>query len=94
MRDSSPGDWIPIGTLIRLPRLRPVECPVSRAAPCTLAGDALFLIAAISPTPDFAQPITVPEGFTGNSIQIPHPAGGVVYLRFHDDPRLVGRVTA
>lgn len=94
VRDGAPGDWVSIGTLIRLPRLHPVKCPAESHNACLLTGSGLFLIDAISPTADFADPITVPEGFTGNSIQIPRPAGGVVYLRFHDDPQLVGRVTA
>ena len=28
------GDWLPLGTLVRLPRLKQMTCPADPAAPC------------------------------------------------------------
>jgi len=30
--------------------------------------------------------MTVPDGFTGTALQLPHTVGGVVYLHLRDDP--------
>ncbi|WBO21932.1 hypothetical protein [Sphingomonas abietis] len=109
VRDGAAGDWIPLGTLVRLPRLRQLDCPsspapapsapASPAAPvptpaqtCTLSGDDLFLIAAVSTTPGFEQPAEVPDGYPGTTIAIPHPANGALYLRLRDDPATVSKI--
>jgi len=92
-RDGIAGDWLPIGTLVRLPTIRQVRCPSDAAAPaCELSGDNLFLIAAVSPTPGFEHAATIPDGYPGNSIQVPRPTGDALYVRWHDDPTGVGQI--
>ncbi|UAK25394.1 hypothetical protein [Sphingomonas nostoxanthinifaciens] len=93
VRDGIAGDWLPIGTLVRLPAIRQLHCPDDPAAQaCELSGDNLFLIAAVAPTAAFDHPVAIPEGYPGTSIQVPRPAGGALYVRWHDDPAIAGHI--
>jgi hypothetical protein len=92
VRGGTAGGWVALGTLVRLPRLRQLICPPDPGASCTLSGDDLFLIAALSATPGFEHPSDVPEGFPGAMVQAPHPTGGTLFLRLRDDPTVVGRL--
>jgi hypothetical protein len=92
VRDGIAGDWLSLGTLVRLPTIRRLDCPADAAATCRLSGDNLFLIAAISSTRGFEQPTAVPDGFPGDTIQVPHPVNGTLYLRLHDDPGIISRL--
>jgi hypothetical protein len=91
VRDKVAGDWLTLGTLVRLPTLRQLHCG-ERGAACELTGDQLFLLQSVSATPGFEQPVTIPPGFPGNAIQVPRPAGGALFVRLHDDPDVVSRV--
>jgi hypothetical protein len=84
--DGTPGDWIPLATLVRLPTLDSLHCPPDAAAPCTLTGSSLYLVDALSVTPDFATPIDVPEGFVGNILNLPRPPKTGFYLKLRDEP--------
>jgi hypothetical protein len=53
---------------------------------CSLIGEKLFLIDAVSVDPDFANPVTVPDGFVERSLTIPEPKNQSVYLKLRDDP--------
>ena len=90
--DGTPGDWIPLATLVRLPTLETLRCPSDPAAPCTLAGSSLYLVDALSTTPDFANPIDVPEGFVGNVLTLPRPQKSGFYLRLRDEPESANNV--
>lgn len=85
------GDWQPLVTVARLPQLRGLACPAEGPS-CTLAGNDLFLIAAIGDKPDLAGATLVPPGFVGSSIALPRPAGKTLYLRLHDAPESVVQV--
>jgi len=87
------GDWLPLGTLVRLPGFKELRCPHAPAKPCTLAGSNLFLATAFSATRDFANPAEVPPEFTGMQIAVPHPANGVLYMRLRDDPAAAATLT-
>jgi hypothetical protein len=52
--DGVTGDWLPLGTLVRLPGFKELRCPRAMAKPCTLTGTNLFLASSIGPTPDFS----------------------------------------
>jgi hypothetical protein len=56
---------------------------------CTLTGDKLFLIDAISADPDFTSAITVPDGFVEARLTIPAPKGKTLYIKLRDDPSTV-----
>ena len=87
--DGTAGDWKPLATLARLPRIENLACPDNKndaPAPCTLSGRDLFLIGAVAADRAFAQPVTVPPGFTGGSLAVPRPADGKLYLRLRDAP--------
>jgi hypothetical protein len=53
---------------------------------CTLDGDKLFLIDAVSADSDFTNSVTVPDGFVESTLTIPQPDGKSIYLKLRDDP--------
>ncbi len=87
---SRESDWLPLGTLVRLPTLAHLQCSADIATPCSLTGTNLFLIQAVSADPGFANPQAVPDGFTGNSLPVPHPAAaGTLFVKLRDDPQAI-----
>jgi hypothetical protein len=91
--DGVTGDWLPLGTLVRLPGFKELRCPRAVAKPCTLSGTNLFLAASIAATPDFDNATDVPPEFTGTQLSVTHPSGGILYLRLRDDPATVQTLT-
>ena len=87
--DGVKGEWMPLGTLVRLPGFKELHCPRSASKPCTLTGTNLFLAASIGSTPEFDFATDVPPDFTGTQLSVPHPANGVLYLKLRDDPETV-----
>ncbi len=85
---SRESDWLPLGTLVRLPSLAHLQCTSDPNAPCSLSGQNLFLIQSVSADPAFANANPVPDGFTGNALPVPHPAGasGTLFVKLRDDP--------
>jgi hypothetical protein len=91
--DGSTGDWLPLGTLVRLPGFKDLRCPRAVSKPCMLSGNNLFLADSIAATPDFANSIDVPGEFTGTQLAVPHPVNGTLYLKLRDDPATVQTLT-
>ncbi|HTD95557.1 MAG TPA: hypothetical protein VK627_01455, partial [Edaphobacter sp.] len=91
--DGTPGDWLPLVTLVRLPTLKDLHCPPDTAQPCTLTGSSLYLVEAIATDADFTAPTTVPEGFIGTTLTLPRPGKSGFYLRLRDDPADANPVT-
>jgi hypothetical protein len=87
--DGVTGDWLPLGTLVRLPGFKELHCPHNVAKPCTLTGTNLFLATSISATPDFENATDVGPEFTGSQLNVPHPVNGMLYLKLRDDPATV-----
>ncbi len=87
------GDWLPLGTLVRLPGFKDLRCPRAASKPCTLTGTNLFLATSIGPTPDFDNATDVPPDFTGTQLSLPHPANGTLYFKLRDDPDTVQTLT-
>lgn len=87
--DGVPGEWLSLGTLVRLPGFKELRCPHALSRPCTLTGTNLFLARAISSSSDFDNAVDVPADFTGTQITVPHPSNGVLYLKLRDDPETV-----
>jgi hypothetical protein len=83
------GDWQPLATLVRLPSLKEVHCPVKIDQSCTLYGSSLFLIDSVASDPQFAKNAPVPAGFVGSGLSVPRPNGTVLYLKLRDDPSAV-----
>jgi hypothetical protein len=83
------GEWMSLGTLVRMPGFKELHCPRSAAKPCTLTGSNLFLVASIAATSEFDPSFDVPADFTGTQLPVPHPVNGVLYLRLRDDPNTV-----
>jgi hypothetical protein len=91
--DGVAGDWLLLGTLVRLPGFKELHCPRSTARPCVLVGTNLFLVASVSATSEFNKPANVPPDFTGTEFTVPHPANGVLYLKLRDDTETVQTLT-
>jgi hypothetical protein len=87
------GDWVPLGTFVRVPGFKDLRCPRATSKPCMLSGSNLFLAASVAATPDFDNPIAIAPEFTGTELVVPHPAGGVLYVKLRDDPATVQTLT-
>ncbi len=92
INDDGAGDWQPLGVLVRLPALQDLNCPAAPDQTCLLTGSDLFLIDSISGDPAFGDPVQVPAGFPGNTLQVPHPKAGQLYVRLNDDPTAINVV--
>jgi len=84
--DGAAGDWVPLGTLVRIPGFKELRCPRAAAKPCVLSGTDLFLATSFSATATFDNPVNVPPEFTGTELVVPHPVKGILYLKLRDDP--------
>jgi hypothetical protein len=82
------GDWVPLTTLVRTPKIAAVACKET----CTLTGTDLFLIESVAANAGFADAVRVPDGFTGASLAVPKPVGGTLFLRLRDDPGVTASV--
>jgi len=84
---------MPLATIVRLPALTDLRCPVNPDLSCLLSGSALYLIDAVATDNNLTLPTNVPEGFVEPSLAIPHPVGTSFYLTLRDDPTSVDTVT-
>jgi hypothetical protein len=91
--DGTDGDWQPLVHLVRIPMLRGIHCGSAPEKQCTLNGDKLFLLDSVSTDADFANSVTVPEGFVEDDLAIPQPKGKALYIKLRDDPGAVDTVT-
>jgi hypothetical protein len=91
--DGATGDWMPFGTLVRVPGFKELRCPRAATKPCLLTGTNMFLASSLSATQDFENPIDIAPDFTGTQVVIPHPTNGVLYLKLRDDPVTVQTLT-
>jgi hypothetical protein len=93
--DGVAGDWLNLGTLVRLPAFKDLRCPHGPGKPCILTGTNLFLMDSISANEDFSNAVDVPSDFTGAQVAVPHPvnANGSLFLKLRDDPQTVQTLT-
>jgi len=87
--DGATGDWIGLGTLVRLPGFKELHCPHAVQKPCLLTGTNLFLAASIGNSPNFHSEVVVAPEFTGTQLEVPHPVNGLLYIKLRDDPATV-----
>jgi hypothetical protein len=87
------GDWLELGTLVRLPGFKELRCPHAVAKPCTLTGTNLFLAVSIGATPQRDNATDIPPDFTGTQLSVSHPTNGLLYLWLRDDPETVQTLT-
>jgi hypothetical protein len=87
--DLPASDWLPLVNLVRLPVFKLLQCPADTSQSCTLTGSNLFLLDSLSTSPSFANPVPVPDGYTANSITIPHPTAATLFLKLRDDPSTI-----
>lgn len=87
------SDWVPLGTLVRLPVLARLQCPQEATQPCSLIGTNLFLLESVAADPGFTTAVPVPDGFTGSTLSIPHISGTMFFLKLRDDVSTVNSAT-
>ena len=92
VQNGDAGEWQPLTTLVRLPVLRDLKCPQGRGAPCELSGSGLFLIDSVAPTVGFEHPTPVPAGFTGDTLRVPRPASGKLFVKLRDAPSSISEL--
>jgi hypothetical protein len=83
------SEWQPLANLVRLPALKELKCPSTPELACKLVGTNLFLLDSIAGDAAFTRPVTVPEGFLGSALPVPHPSGGPLYVKLRDNPQVV-----
>jgi hypothetical protein len=83
------GDWQPLATLVRLPVLTRLDCPAASDTRCELSGLNLFLLDSASADAGFAAPTPIPDGFTGQTLAVPRPSHGQLYVKLRDDPAVI-----
>ena len=86
------GDWQPLVTLVRVPEIAAVDCPPSPTTDCSLSGTHLYLLDSVSGDAQFTAPRKVPDGFTDQTLTIPRPHDGKLYVRLRDDPAVISVV--
>jgi hypothetical protein len=92
--DGTPGNWTPLGILVRAPHITAIHCTTADAPTCTVDGSNLFLAESFDAANDFAKPTDVPIGFAESNLAVPTPADGTtLYLKLRDDPNSVATVT-
>jgi hypothetical protein len=91
--DGAAGDWSPLATLVRLPVLRELKCPIEADQACQLSGSNLFLLDSVAADPKFDKPVQVPPGFAGDGLSVPRPVDGKLYLKLRDAPAVVNSVS-
>jgi hypothetical protein len=83
------GDWQPLATLVRLPVLKELTCSATPELACKLSGTDLYLLDSLSGNAEFNNPVSVPDGFLGSAMPVPHPSAGTLFLKLRDDPQVV-----
>lgn len=83
VRGAIKGDWVPLATLVRLPRIEAVRCD---AGQCRMEGRDLFLIDRVAASADMAGAVTVPAGYTAPRLAVPAPNAGSLYVTLRDAP--------
>jgi hypothetical protein len=93
LADGTAGDWVPLATLVRLPTIQSYTCPTEQSQPCVLKGNGLYLLDSVAPTPQFQKPVTVPDGYASDALQVPHVSNGELYAKLRDDAAIVNTLS-
>jgi hypothetical protein len=92
--DGTPGNWTPLGILVRVPKITAIHCTTAEAPTCTIDGSNLFFAQSFAAAKEFSNPTDVPPGFAENNFAVPTPSdGATLYLKLRDDPSAVATVT-
>ena len=83
------SDWQPLANLVRLPVLQELQCRATPELACKLVGSNLYLIDSIGGDVEFVHAVSVPDGYLGSSIPVPHPVDGPLYVKLRDNPQVV-----
>ncbi|WP_419198199.1 hypothetical protein [Novosphingobium resinovorum] len=90
-KDGVAGDWSPLATVVRLPRIEGATCTDET---CTLTGRNLFLVDTAASDDGFTRPAAVPPGYTGRTLQVPgRPADATLRIHLRDAPESTVRLS-
>lgn len=87
------SDWQPLANLVRLPLLRELKCPQTPELACQLTGMNLFLIESVAGDSKFSRAVSVPDGFLGSALPVPHPTAGSLFIKLRDNPQVINPTT-
>jgi hypothetical protein len=87
--DNAKGDWQTLANVVRLPSLKEIRCPDAPDQQCKLSGTNLFLLDSVASNAQFTNPVPVPVGFVGSTLNVPRPNGTLLYIKLRDDPASV-----
>jgi hypothetical protein len=86
------GDWQPLVALVRIPQLKGIHCAAAPEKQCSLVGEKLYLIEAVSTNQEFTNSVQVPDGFLANALPIPKPKNKTLYVKLRDNPEDIDTV--
>jgi len=87
------GDWQPLATLVRLPALKEIRCPLSGDTQCELSGSNMYLIDSIASDAQFTRNVSVPVGFGSSTLSVPRTDESLLYMKLRDDPQSVNTIS-
>lgn len=95
-KDGAFGEWVPLGTLVRIPRITAVTCKETNPEHvCKISGIDLFLVSEFSMNSDFNSSAPVPTGFNEATLVLPlkpTTRDAILYMRLRDDPQSVAAI--
>jgi len=87
--DGLDGDWQPLVNVVRIPTLKGYRCVTAPEKQCTLTESSRKSLSPVSADPDFANSVSIPEGFVADGLTIPAPKAKTLYIKLRDDPATV-----
>jgi hypothetical protein len=83
------SDWQALTNLVRLPVLKELRCPATPDLACQLVGSNLYLLDSVAGDPGFSHAVSVPDGYLGYALPVPHPTAGPLYVKLRDNPQII-----
>jgi len=89
LRDGVAGDWMPLGTLVRVPEVEAASCTAER---CRVTGRRLGRLASVRTGPAARDRVAVREDFVGETLDVARAPDGRLLLEMRDAPGRAWRV--
>ena len=87
------GDWQPVVTLVRLPRMTGYACTRGPQARCRITGESLVQFLALSADETFQTHTDVPVDLTAPEIEVPGSGTSrTLFVKLRDDPATAYRL--
>ena len=86
--DATAAPSLQAGAAVTAPDTAPAPSDPAAAA-CTMHGTNLFLIDSVASDSAFSHSTQIPEGFSGQNINVPRPTARTLYVKLRDDPTVI-----